>query len=111
MLRYVPWLLLQMVKSALRVARLTLSPSLPVAPAFGWVKSPFASDMAHSIYANSITLTPGTVSVDMQHDAAHGVEIYVHALEPSSLADLAEPAGPADPTSMAGRIGKIVGPS
>jgi multicomponent Na+:H+ antiporter subunit E len=84
------WLLKEMVQSSLRVAYLTLAPSLPINPSFGWVKSSLSDDIAHTIYANSITLTPGTVATDVEKLSGDVAQIYIHALEKASLDDLAE---------------------
>lgn len=61
------------------VARRILNPKLPIAPMMIRVKASQKGDLARVIFANSITLTPGTVSVDMQGD-----EIAVHALTPEA---------------------------
>ncbi|MFT5705776.1 MAG: multicomponent Na+:H+ antiporter subunit E [Oceanospirillaceae bacterium] len=47
-----------------------------ISPAFKTIKISQQTDMGKVIYANSITLTPGTVAVDIQND-----EILVHALD------------------------------
>lgn len=73
---YLPWLLWQIVLSNLRVARLILSPGLPISPTLAVVRTSQRSELGQVIYANSITLTPGTISVDVDGDG-----ILVHALE------------------------------
>ncbi len=72
---YMPWLLLEIVKSNLQVARLILSPSLPISPNIITVKASQKTVLGQVIYANSITLTPGTVSLSVDNN-----EIEVHAL-------------------------------
>ena len=74
-LLYAPWLMLEIFKSNIDVARRILSPSLPISPRMLRVKATQRGDLGQVIYANSITLTPGTVSVEME-----GSEITVHAL-------------------------------
>lgn len=76
-LRYWPWLLVEIVKSSWSVARVVLDPKLPIAPRLFTVKTGLKSAVAVSTYANSITLTPGTVTVgiDREHDL-----LRVHAL-------------------------------
>ena len=73
--RYLPWLLLQIAKSNLDVARRILSPRVPIAPRLIRVRARQRSAVGRAIFANSITLTPGTVSVDVDGDT-----IVVHAL-------------------------------
>jgi multicomponent Na+:H+ antiporter subunit E len=76
LLAYVPWLAVEIIKANLDVARRILTPGpLPIAPRFIKVRPSQSTDLARVIYANSITLTPGTVSIDVAED-----EIVVHAL-------------------------------
>ena len=72
---YVPWLIKEVVISNFDVARRVLEPSLPIRPQMLKVKACQKGDLARVIFANSITLTPGTVSVDIQGD-----QITIHAL-------------------------------
>ncbi len=80
---YWPWLLWQIVKANVEVARLILHPALPIAPLMRKVPTSQGSELGQVIYANSITLTPGTVSVDVEPSAIH-----VHCLTPGLAADL-----------------------
>ncbi len=73
--RYAPWLVSQIVVANIDVARRILSPKMPIEPALIQVKVTQQGDLGRVIYANSITLTPGTVSVDLEGDT-----ITVHAL-------------------------------
>jgi len=72
---YLPWLIKQVVLANIAVARIVLDRQLPIRPSMIRVKTSQKDDLAQVVYANSITLTPGTVSVDVQAD-----EISVHAL-------------------------------
>jgi len=74
-IRYWLWLLVEIVKSNIDVAKLILTPKLKLTPRMVRVKATQTSDVGIVIYANSITLTPGTVTVDIVGD-----EILVHAL-------------------------------
>ncbi len=86
-LSYYVWLFAEIVKANFQVVKAVLSPDLEVSPTL--VKIPLNTDVdvAEAMFANSITLTPGTVSVDMQPD-----HILVHALleEMSAPEDFAE---------------------
>jgi len=86
-LSYFVWLFVEIVKANVQVVKAVLSPDLEVSPTL--VKIPLNTDVdiAETMFANSITLTPGTVSVDMQQD-----HILVHALleEMSAPEDFAE---------------------
>ena len=77
------WLLRQIVKANLAVTKIILSPRLPISPTVVRVRAGQKSDLAKVIYANSITLTPGTVSINLDDD-----HIEVHALTTRMAADL-----------------------
>ena len=72
---YWRWLAREVVKANLDVARLILSPSLPISPNVFTIKTSQRTDLGRVTFANSITLTPGTVSIDLQGDT-----IEIHAL-------------------------------
>jgi len=80
---YAPWLVWQVFKANVDVARRILSPRLPISPRVIRVKATQASDLGRVIYANSITLTPGTVSLSLEGD-----EIVVHALTREAAEEL-----------------------
>jgi multicomponent Na+:H+ antiporter subunit E len=80
---YWPWLVWQIAVSAWTVSRIIINPRLPISPRLIRVKMTQKSDVGKVTYANSITLTPGTISVDLEGD-----EILVHALTRESAADL-----------------------
>lgn len=83
---YVFWLGGQIVKSNLDVARRILTPGRPpIAPRVIRVAAQQRSDVAQVVFANSITLTPGTVSIDV----ADG-HVLVHALHPEAAAGVLE---------------------
>lgn len=72
---YLPWLVLEIVKANVDVALRILRPGLPISPRLIRVRAGQRTDLGRVIYANSITLTPGTVSIDTDGD-----DITVHAL-------------------------------
>lgn len=82
-LTYWPWLLWQIIQSNIDVARIILSPSLPISPELITVEASQSDDLGRVIFANSITLTPGTVSIFVWSGS-----IEVHALTHESAADL-----------------------
>ncbi len=69
----------ELVKANLNVARLVIHPKLPIYPGIVKFKTSLRSDMAKMILANSITLTPGTLTVDIVDDT-----FYIHWLEVST---------------------------
>ena len=80
---YWPWLIWEIVKSNIDVARRILDPALPISPCMVRVKTTQGSDLGQVIYANSITLTPGTVSIVVEDDS-----ILVHAVAKELADDL-----------------------
>ena len=63
---YIVVFLFELIKSNLDVARRVISPSLPISPGIVKVKTKLTSPMGRMILANSITLTPGTFTVDIR---------------------------------------------
>lgn len=70
---YFTYFFVALVKSNLRLARLVLTPSLPINPGFVKVHTRLKTPMARLLLANSITLTPGTLTVEIE-----GEWLYVH---------------------------------
>jgi multicomponent Na+:H+ antiporter subunit E len=62
-----------LIRANLDMARRVLSPSLPLRPGVVEVKTALKSSLGRLILANSITLTPGTLTVDLQGDS-----IFIH---------------------------------
>ncbi len=75
LLAYLPWLVLEIVRSALTVSRIVLHPRLPISPTLVRFRPGQTSDVGLVVHANSITLTPGTITVEADRD-----EFLVHAL-------------------------------
>jgi len=80
---YGVWLLWNVVKSNVDVARRIWDPALPVDP--GWTRLPvkLSTPLEKTLYANSITLTPGTLTADVHDD-----HFLVHGLTSEGLAAL-----------------------
>ncbi len=82
-MRYFNWLFAEIVKANIAVTRAVLAPDMKVSPSIVRIKADQKTDMGRAMFANSITLTPGTVSMEMGED-----DILVHALLP----DMTDPA-------------------
>lgn len=82
---YWPWLIWEIIKAGIDVSKIILSPKMPISPTLINVRSSQKSAVGIVTYANSITLTPGTVSVELEGD-----EITVHAITRAGADDLAE---------------------
>lgn len=72
---YWPWLAVEIMKSAWSVSRIILDPRLPISPTLVRFKPGQHSDLGLVVHANSITLTPGTITVE-----AGAREFLVHGL-------------------------------
>jgi multicomponent Na+:H+ antiporter subunit E len=82
-LLYQPWLFGRVLRSGLHVSRLILDPSLPISPGLVQHRTRLKGDGELVVLGNSITLTPGTITVEV----APG-ELLVHAIDKPSTADL-----------------------
>lgn len=85
-LRYVsfwPWMAWEICKANLDVARRILSPSMPISPTWFQVRASQKTVLGRVVYANGITLTPGTVTIDVRGD-----RFEVHALSAETAEDL-----------------------
>jgi len=70
---YLGVFLVALVRANLDMARRVLSPRLPIDPGMVRVRTELRSDLGRLVLANSITLTPGTLTVDVE-----GEELLVH---------------------------------
>lgn len=73
---YIPVFILELVKANIDVLLRVLNPKLPINPGFVKVMTGLRTDFGKLVLANSITLTPGTISVDAEDDS-----IYVHWID------------------------------
>ncbi len=80
---YLVWLTVEVIKANVDVAKRVLSPSMPISPTVARLPAPQRTDLGMVIYANSITLTPGTVSIELDDES-----ILVHGLSRDGVADL-----------------------
>ncbi len=83
MVRYFGVFLVALVRANLDMARRVLSPSLPLRPAVVEVQTGLKSDLGKLLLANSITLTPGTLTVDVKDD-----KLLVHWVDAAPGTDL-----------------------
>lgn len=70
---YIPVFLWEMAKANLDVAYRVLHPKMPINPGIVKVKTKIQSEMGRTFLANSITLTPGTFTVDIKDEL-----LYIH---------------------------------
>ena len=82
---YVPYLLYEIVKANILITLIILHPKLPIEPRMTRVRSAVWGGPALTTLANSITLTPGTLTV-----RADGQRLYVHGLFASARDGIAD---------------------
>ena len=87
-LGYFFWLLVEIAKSNIAVTKTILSPSMPINQNLFEVSYTQRTDIGQVIFANSITLTPGTVSVETEtgHFLVHAVSYTADDM--NTLADM-----------------------
>lgn len=76
---YIPWLCYQIFQAAIHVSKVILNPKLPINPGIIRHKSILTNDRHKVIFGNSITLTPGTITADLDQDY-----FVVHQLDEAS---------------------------
>lgn len=72
---YWPWLLKEVIKSAWDVSKIIVHPNLPISPTLVRFKPTQKTNVGLVLHANSITLTPGTITIE-----AESQEFLVHGL-------------------------------
>lgn len=77
------WLLKEIVISSIDVAKLILSPSLPISPTVVVLDAKAKTDVGQVILGNSITLSPGTVTLDV-----HEGKLLIHCLTSEGAKEL-----------------------
>lgn len=82
-INYIPWLVWAIIKANVQVALIILNPRMPIAPGFITFKTKLTKKTSLVTLANSITLTPGTITVDLKGDT-----YIVHAIVPEAASDL-----------------------
>ncbi|OQY19147.1 MAG: hypothetical protein B6I36_05005 [Desulfobacteraceae bacterium 4572_35.1] len=85
MVLYLLWLAKEIVLANISVCRRIWSPTLDISPTFICIKATQKTQFGIMAYANSITVTPGTVCVDVQDN-----NLTVHALNWKAAHDLLE---------------------
>lgn len=82
---YFAWLLVQIAKSAVYVARVSVFRPSEVEPSISWFMADYDNPAARSMLANSITLTPGTITIDITEDGIYSVHALTKELREGLL--------------------------
>lgn len=83
-IKYWTWLIVQIFIANFQIAYVVLHPRLPINPQVVAFRQPMKSPLAHLSLGNSITLTPGTLTVDIEEDGTY----IIHALTNETAAAL-----------------------
>ena len=94
---YFFWLMWSVAQSNLQVAYIVLHPKLPIQPGLLRLRTKLRNRSGHIILANSITLTPGTITIDFDDG-----DYSVHALVPGAAQSLLD-------AKMQGKLERIFG--
>lgn len=70
---YLPYFIYKLIESNIDLAKIVLNPKLPINPGFVSISTGLEGDISKLILANSITLTPGTLTVDVE-----GQDLLIH---------------------------------
>lgn len=95
---YIPVFIWKLILANLDIARRVLSPKIPLNPGIVKVKTDLKGDLGKLTLANSITLTPGTLSIDVDND-----HIYVHTVDVKGVGEVEQSK------NIAGPFEKILG--
>ncbi|MES2214926.1 MAG: Na+/H+ antiporter subunit E [Pseudomonadota bacterium] len=100
-IRYSLWLLAEIAKSSIGVTKLIFTRPLSITPTVSWISTTQESEVARVIFANSITLTPGTITISLEEN-----RLLVHSLTKEGIEDLQN--GAMDSKIKALKIGKAL---
>lgn len=80
---YLPWLFWEIILANLQIAYIVLSPKMPISPELVETETDLQTDYGKTALGNSITLTPGTVTIEFRNG-----KILVHAITNEHAQDI-----------------------
>lgn len=83
LLVFIPWMLLKIAAANVQVAYVILHPRMPISPAIIRVKTGLRGRVSRTALGTIITLTPGTLVLDIQGD-----EFVIHKIDKAAAADI-----------------------
>lgn len=83
MIGYISWLLGCVIRANIDLAKRIWQPRLPIQPVWARLDTTVTTPLQKSLYANSITLTPGTLTTDVHED-----HLMIHSLTPEGIDEL-----------------------
>ncbi len=88
LLKYIVWLIWDVITSGIQVARLVIDPKLPIHPGILAIPSGAKSNIGEALSAHALSLTPGELVVEIGEDGT----LYTHCLETSKSVQYLEDA-------------------
>ncbi|MGV7221503.1 MAG: Na+/H+ antiporter subunit E [Nitrospinales bacterium] len=82
-LLYLPWLFYKIIQSSLQLTKLILHPALPITPQLIYVETKLHHHAAVVLLGNSITLTPGTITAEVDRN-----KLIIHAMDNALAEDI-----------------------
>lgn len=82
-IKYIAYLLKDIVHSSIKLSRIIWSFEMKISPTFGWIKLAHPSQIARVIIADSITLTPSTLSIELEGD-----RLFIHSIDIENAIEL-----------------------
>ncbi len=76
-IKFIPLFFKSLIKSNIEVARIVLNPKLPINTGIVKLKTSLKSDYDKLLLANAITLTPGTITIELKSNN----DLYIHVLD------------------------------
>ena len=80
LIAFIPVYLLELYKANIDVAIKALSPKIEIQPAIVKIETELKSDYGLAMLSNCITLTPGTITMDI-YDEENGASMYIHWID------------------------------
>lgn len=80
MIAYIPLFIRELIKANIDVAKISLNPKLPINPGIVKVPTNLTSEYGLAMLCDSITLTPGTISMDVVEEKGKNY-IYIHWID------------------------------
>lgn len=80
LIAYIPFYLIELIKANLDVAKRALAKKVDINPGIVKIKTDLKSDYGLAMLANSITLTPGTITMDIYEEDEENY-MYIHCID------------------------------
>jgi multicomponent Na+:H+ antiporter subunit E len=82
---YLRWLISEIAKASFKMCSIIWSADLKLDSTYGWIYTRQKENIGRTTYANSITVTPGTLTIYTQDD-----RLFVHSIDKEGMTDLSE---------------------